>query len=173
MSKFEEFCFSTEVPSFLRMKRTETLHLDIYIFLSVLLILLVVESVFPLLQFPHTSLNSVQFSNAFETVCFIYSHYQPYWECLTASRKMLKHEHNFLQCLTQARKITTNFQRLIYLHKIYSIIPVLFNDFSFVSIPSILFSSFTGLPLINLPVCDNYTCLVIYCSRCHKNIYLF
>lgn len=100
MSKFKEFCVSTDVPSFLRMKQTETLHLDIYLFLSLLLILLVVESAFPLLQFPHTSLNSVKFSNAFETVCFLYSHYQPYWESWATNSKILKYEHNLLQSLT-------------------------------------------------------------------------
>jgi len=76
MSKFREFCVSTDVPSFLRMKQTETLHLDIYLFSSLLLILLVVESVFPLLQFPHTSLISVKFSNAFEMFFFLYPHIQ-------------------------------------------------------------------------------------------------
>lgn len=68
----KKFCVSADVPSFLRMHQTETLHLDIYLFLSLLLILLVVESVFPFLQFPYTSLNSVKFRKRFCSCFFPY-----------------------------------------------------------------------------------------------------
>lgn len=68
----KKFCVSADVPSFLRMQQTETLHLDIYLFLSLLLILLVVESVFPFLQFPYTSLNSVKFRKRFCSCFFPY-----------------------------------------------------------------------------------------------------